>query len=537
MAHRGRLATIAHVVNRPYEELLAEFEAGAMMRGEPIGDDDVIGRREVPSRRDRHVRHAERHEDRRRAGATIPSHLEAVDGVVEGMTRALQTDHSHGRSADARRATRAPILIHGDAAFTGARRRRRGPQPAVAAGLRDRRHDPPHREQSDRLHDRSERRPLDALRVAIWPRASTCRSCTSTPTTSRRASRAVHLAIDFRRKFGRDVLIDLIGYRRFGHNEQDEPAYTQPQMYERIKNASDGARAVREQAGRAGRAHRRAGARDGRRGDRAAARGASSTSKAQLGVAHQRIAQDVGQQHVRRHRVDRRSTRDSSRAGATRWSPSPRVSRSTASCARSSSARQAAMQHEGRRRLGHWPKRSRSPRCSTTARRFGSPVRTPNAERSATVTPCLHDRAAAEREVRSRCSISTARRRRSRSTTSPLSEYACMGFEYGYSTRAPDALVLWEAQFGDFFNGAQIIIDQFIAAGAGEVGSDVAADVAAAARLRRRAVPSIRARVSSASCSSSAEGNMRVAYPSTAAQLLSICCACRRRRRRRSRWS
>ena len=235
MAHRGRLSTIAHVVNRPYEELLAEFEAGAMKTAEPgSDDDDVDRRREVPSRRRRHVRHADRHEDHGRL-ANNPCHLEAVDGVVEGMTRACRPiAASNIPKFDAQIA--APILIHGDAAFAAPGRGRRSAQPASACRLCDRRHDPHYREQPDRLHDRSDGRALDALRVATWRKASTCRSCTSTPTTSKRASLRCISRSTYRRKFGHDVLIDLIGYRRFGHNEQDEPAYTQPQMYEAIKS-------------------------------------------------------------------------------------------------------------------------------------------------------------------------------------------------------------------------------------------------------------------------------------------------------------
>ena len=113
----------------------------------------------------------------------------------------------------------------------------------------------------------------------------------------------------------------------------------------------------------------------------------------------------------------------------------------------------------------------------------------------------LHD-PATEHANTFRCNTSNARTASFEIHNSPLSEYACLGFEYGYSGAVPKALVLWEAQFGDFNNGAQIIIDQFIAAGQAKWGQTSRLTLLAAARLRRRRVPNIPARVSSAFCNS-----------------------------------
>ena len=135
-----------------------------------------------------------------------------------------------------------------------------------------------------------------------------------------------------------------------------------------------------------------------------------------------------------------------------RSSPCTRSSRGSSSGGASRSTRAAST---GARR-----RRSRSPRCSSTGSRSGSPARTRSAgtfsqrhlvlhdvHTGETFTPMQHlDDASASFEV----------------FNSPLSEYACVGFEYGYSAAAPEALVLWEAQYGDFANGAQIVIDQFI---------------------------------------------------------------------------
>ena len=120
--------------------------------------------------------------------------------------------------------------------------------------------------------------------------------------------------------------------------------------------------------------------------------------------------------------------------------------------------------------------------CSRTASRSGCPDRTPSAGRSRTATSCSTTPYTGE--TYAPIQYLPGANASFEVYNSPLSEYAALGFEYGYSVAAPDALVLWEAQFGDFVNGAQIVIDQFLVAGPLEVGSDVAADASPAARLR-----------------------------------------------------
>ena len=252
MAHRGRLNVLAHTIGMPYEYILREFEGERTI--DAVAADPEGGTGDVKYHL---AAHGTRTTSNGKVGVRLvanPSHLEAVNPVVEGRTRAEQTD----RSTTQRRAR--PV---GRAAGAAARRRRvrrpghrrRDVQPARARGLLDRRHAAPDHEQPDRLHDRPERGPLDALLVRPREGLRRARSSTSTPTIPRRRSPPSRLAMAYRRRFGQDVVIDLVGYRRFGHNEQDEAAYTQPLMVEQINAHPQRARALRGAADRRGRAH------------------------------------------------------------------------------------------------------------------------------------------------------------------------------------------------------------------------------------------------------------------------------------------
>ena len=176
MAHRGRLNVIAHVVNAPYEEILSEFEA-AHQRGEVGNGDDVTGDVKYHHGTSGTYTFADGKKSIDVVLTHNPSHLEAVDPVVEGRTRALQTDHTQGRTGNRRQSCRTDSHSRRCCIYR-ARNRFRSFQFAVAAGIYDRRYAAYHCEQSNRIHDR---RPRFAARRATRPilqKASTCRSCT-----------------------------------------------------------------------------------------------------------------------------------------------------------------------------------------------------------------------------------------------------------------------------------------------------------------------------------------------------------------------
>jgi 2-oxoglutarate decarboxylase len=456
MAHRGRLSIITHVVDRPYEEVLQEFEQ-AESRGVQ-GEGDVTGdvKYHQGAVGSYHL------DDGKRIGVVLannPSHLEAVDGVVEGQTRAAQTDRTHNIAAlDVRKAV--ALLVHGDAAFSAQGTVAETLNLSALAGYTT----------GGTIHiiannqigftttpaeGRSTRYASDLAKGFDLPivhvNADDVEACIG----------AMRLAVSYRRQFGRDVLIDLIGYRRFGHNEADEPAYTQPLMYETIANHPT----VRELFAR-----------------KLVAEGVTTDEdvRARLDAATRRVAE--AHANVKREISASRSAPASKRAsdGSARVPVDTRVDRETLSrinedllavpadftvhpkLARQLERRRFSTSGDTDIDWAHGEALALGSLVLT-----GTPVRLTgqdtergtfshrhlvlhDARTGAPWTPIQHLRGA-------RASFEVY--------NSPLSEYACVAFEYGYSAAASDALVLWEAQFGDFANGAQIIIDQFISAG------------------------------------------------------------------------
>src|SRR5262249_37707238 len=224
MAHRGRLNVLANILRKPYQEIFAEFEENYLPQSRD-GDGDVKYHLGFSS--DRVMTN----------GASIhlsltpnPSHLEAVDPVVEGRTRA-----KHDHFGDTERTTGVPLLIHGDAAFSG--------QGLVAETL--------NLSQLAGYKTGGTVHVVVNNQIGFTTAPSDARSTTYCTDVAKMiqvpifhvnaedpeaATYVAELALDFRQTFKRDAVIDLYCYRRHGHNEADEPAFTQPLMYGKIKD-------------------------------------------------------------------------------------------------------------------------------------------------------------------------------------------------------------------------------------------------------------------------------------------------------------
>jgi 2-oxoglutarate dehydrogenase E1 component len=461
MAHRGRLNVLAHVIGRPYEAILREFEGERTL--EAVVSDPEGGSGDV--------KYHLGAEGTRRTGsgeitvtlASNPSHLEAVDPVVEGRTRAEQTDRST-RTGYNDFTVAMPILIHGDAAFPA--------QGVVAETLNladlngystgGTLHLIANNQigfTTDPADGRSTRYSSDLAKGFDFPIIHV------NADDAEATLAAVRLAMAFRRRFWTDVVIDLVGYRRYGHNEQDEAAYTQPLMAARIERQPS----VREQ-------YAQALVEEGVLSEEEAAALVERVATMLKG-AHERLKETFGQA-VPAVAYEGRIPASGDAEVVTAVSDE-RLRMLNEELLRVPEGftvhPKLAKQLERRRETIDeggidWGQAEELALASLLVE--GIPVRLTgqdtergtfshrhlvlhDSQNGQAHAPIQHlNGASASFEVHN----------------SPLSETACVGFEYGYSVAAPESLVCWEAQFGDFVNGAQVAVDQFIVSGLSKWG-------------------------------------------------------------------
>ena len=469
MAHRGRLNVISNVVGQPIEAILAEFE-GHMEVG---GEDEDEGL--IPPSTAGDVKYHLGAEGTyvSRAGRPVtvtlapnPSHLEQVNAVVQGRTRARQTIHK-GREALHDPTVAVPVLVHGDAAFPGQGVNAEslnlqalkgystgGVIHIIANNQIGFTTDPPDSRSTRYASDLAKGFDMPIIHV----NADDAEACIA----------AVTLAVRFRNTFGEDVLIDLIGYRRLGHNEVDEPAYTQPVMARVIKDHPMpwqiyGRQLVDQHAITSDDLQAISAAADKRLGE------ALTNVKQQLAAGPPRATDHVHAVRQRKLSIKTAVDGDLLLSLNEQLLIVPEGFTIHAKLVPQLERRRTAMTEGG---IG-WAHAEAL--AFATLLLEGVPVRLTgqDAERGTFSQRHLvmHDVNELEgwHVGPGRTYAPIANLVQAKATfevvNSPLSEAACVGFEYGYSTEAPDALVLWEAQYGDFSNGAQIMIDQFIVAG------------------------------------------------------------------------
>ena len=517
MAHRGRLAVLAHNMGRSLESILAEFEGSKKIEA-------VKAVASIPHHGTGDVKYHYGHQGvyETHAGEKIavrlypnPSHLEFVDPVVVGASRFLQSEFEGAKiDHDPRRAV--PVLLHGDAAFPG--------QGVVAEtlnlqGLRGYATGGTiHIIQNNQVGfttDPEEARstpyaadPAKGYNVPIvHVNADDVEACSS----------AIRLAMAYRERWGRDVVIDVIGYRRYGHSETDEPAYTQPTTAAKIK------------------AHPPV----------------SEIYAAKLVDEGVIAKDDVEREGTARREEMSAALKDLRRKMEQGEYEDPTVTTSaTGELDRSASPPvQTAVPIERLRELNE--ALIQVPESFTIHRKLRKPlsrritaleeggIEFGHAEAlaiSSLLTEGVHIRLTGQDTERGTfsqrhlvlhdentglkyCPMQNLEDANApfELHNSPLSEVACLGFEYGYSAADPNALVIWEAQYGDFANAGQVIIDSFIVSGEAKWGQTSRLTLLLPHGYEGSGPEHSSARIERF-LALAAEGNIRIANPSTAAQ-------------------
>ena len=447
MAHRGRLNVLANVMEKSLKEIFAAFEDDnpelLMGRGDVKYHLGYSSDRTLPDGHSIHL-----------TLAFNPSHLEFVNPVVEGRVRAKQD-----RRGDRERRTVLPLLIHGDAAFIG--------QGVVAETLN-----------LSNLRGYSTGGTLHIVVnnqigfTTVWQDSRSTRYCTDVARMLRcpvfhvngedpeAVAQVVRLSMDYRQRYGRDVVIDLYGYRRYGHNEADEPRFTQPVMYAAV----DQKPSVREVYIQ-----------------RLVAAGNFTQSQAnELEAARKRVL-EAELEEVRKApfvppQYSMQGLWAGYKGGPDAETPDVETAVDKAKLIqlleRVTEVPKDFNVHPKLKRVLDQRRDPNRPLDWGTAETLayativseGTTVRLSGQDsRRGTFShrhAVLHD--AVNGKLYTPLAYLSKDQGRFEVWDSPLSEAAVLGFEYGYSLDCPDSLIIWEAQFGDFANGAQVLIDQFL---------------------------------------------------------------------------
>ncbi len=516
MAHRGRLSVLAHNLGRSVESILAEFEGSKRIEA-------VKALAAIPHGGTGDVKYHYGHRGvyETSNGETIavrlypnPSHLEFVDPVVTGGTRYLQSKID-GPEIEQDPKLAVPVLLHGDAAFPA--------QGVVAETLNlqslkgYRTGGTVHLIQNNQVgfttdpeDSRSTPYAADMAKgfnvPIIHVNADDVEACTA----------AIRLAMAYRERWERDIVIDVIGYRRFGHNETDEPAYTQPMMAAAIKTHPPVSEIYAEKLIEEGVA-----------------------SAAEVGETSERRREEMS--------AALKSLRERMESGEYE---DPTVTTGTGELDRTASPPvDTAVAAEKLRSLNE--ELLQTPEGFNVHRKLRRPLsrRTEAIEHggidfgqaealafSSLLTDGVHIRLTGQDSERGTFSHRhlvlhdentgleyTPMQNLAEAKApfelynSPLSEIACLGFEYGYSAANPSALILWEAQFGDFSNAAQVIVDSFIVSGEAKWGQTSRLTMLLPHGYEGSGPEHSSARIERF-LALGAEGNIRIANPTTAAQ-------------------
>ena len=447
MAHRGRLTVLANIVGKPLGQIFSEFE-GNIDPSSTQGSGDVKYHLSASG-----VRRSAAGREIVVSVAPNPSHLEAVDPVVEGIVRPKQD-----RLGDEKRERVIPLLIHGDAAFAG--------QGVVAETL--------NLSQLDGYSTGGTIHLIINNQIGFTTLPDEARSTPYSTDVARMvqapifhvngddpeaAIRVAQMAFDYRQEFKKDVVIDMFCYRRWGHNEADDPSYTQPLLYRKIKDHPSVATLYSEQLTR-----------------EEVATQTEVTAMRKREAGRLSDAFDAVQRHAEHFEVQELSAVPEEEI--TRVPHTTAVDRETLARVVRGLTSFPDNFHLHPKLRGFIEKRRQSFDGSgpidwayAEALAFGTlvlegtPVRL-SGQDSGRGTFSQRHLVFYDAETGRRF-IPLARVAQDQARfdvfDSSLSEYAVLGFEFGYSVADPLTLVMWEAQFGDFTNGAQIMVDQFIA--------------------------------------------------------------------------